>query len=123
MLEGELALANGNPRRAVELLLLADREAGTVETLATLAFAYDRLGNRTRAIESYEKLISKVRPALGWEPQQSWIAAHARLAELYLSAGDRERASVTLARLERMWKNADPKLPLTRELIQLRKRL
>jgi tetratricopeptide (TPR) repeat protein len=123
LLEGELALANGNPRRAVELLLLADREAGTVETLATLAFAYDRSGNRTRAIESYEKLISKVRPALGWEPQQSWIAAHARLAELYLSAGDRERASVTLARLERMWINADPKLPLTRELIQLRKRL
>jgi tetratricopeptide (TPR) repeat protein len=123
MLEGELALANGSPRRAVGLMLLADREAGTEETLATLAFAYDRSGNRARAIESYEKLIFKISSALGWESQQSWIAAHARLAELYLSAGDRERASVTLARLERMWKNADPNLPLTREIIQLRKRL
>ncbi len=123
MLEGELALANGSPRRAVELLLLADREASTEETLATLAFAYDRSGNRARAIESYEKLVSKVGTALGWEPQQSWIAAHARLAELYLSAGDRERASATLARLETTWKNADPNLPLTKEIIQLRKRL
>lgn len=123
LLEGELALANGSPRRAVELLLLADREAGTEETLASLAYAYDRSGNGVRARESYEKLISRTCSALGWEPQQSWVAAHARLAELYLSAGDRERASATLSRLETMWKNADPNLPLTSEMIQLRKRL
>ena len=123
LLEGELALARGNLPRALELLSLADRESSTPETLAGLADAYRRAGDRAKAISYYEKLIGEASAALGWEAQQSWIEAHASLAELYLSGNENAKAAATLGALERLWANADKGLPLTRKAAQLRRQL
>jgi tetratricopeptide (TPR) repeat protein len=123
LLEGEVALARGSHRRAVELLLLAEREASTPETLASLAYAHDKAGETEQAIGCYEKLIAMGRRALGWEPQQSWIAAHARLAEIRLSRGKRSQAALLLSTIERLWKDADPDLPLVKNIARLRTQL
>ncbi|MGE5139112.1 MAG: protein kinase domain-containing protein, partial [Rudaea sp.] len=73
MLEGELALAQGNFGNAEQRLLLADREFSSPETIASLARAYDTDGRTPQAVEYYEKLIASGRAPLGWEPQQEWI--------------------------------------------------
>jgi tetratricopeptide (TPR) repeat protein len=123
LLEGELALARGALPRALELLSRSDREFRTPETLASLADAHRRAGNNPQAIEYYEKLIAEASAALGWEAQQSWIEAHASLAELYLGGGQNDKAAATLDPLERLWANADPGLLLTRRIVLLRNRL
>ena len=123
LVEGEVALARGSHRRAVELLLLAEHEASTPETLASLAYAHDKAGQLEQAIGCYEKLIAMGRRALGWEPQQFWIAAHARLAEIRWSRGDRAQAAQLLGVLDRLWKEADPGLPLVKTVARLRGRV
>ncbi len=123
ILEGEVALARGDHRRAVESMLLADRTAGTPETLASLANACDRAGDTRQAIENYGKLIAQASPALGWEPQQAWIAAQVRLAEIYSSMGDNVRAAASLDSLARQWANADHDLPLAKRMALLRSRM
>ncbi len=120
LLEGELALAQKKHELAEEKLLLADRELETGETVASLANAYDTVGNKEQAIEYYTKLIAKRRSPLGWEPQQAWLEAHARLAEVYLLRGENEKAAQMLSPLAQLWKNADPDLPLTKTIARLR---
>ncbi len=123
LLQGEAASARKKFPRALELLSLSDREASSPETLASLADAHRRAGNSAQAIAFYEKLISEASAALGWEVQQSWIEAHVRLAELYLSANEYSKAAAILEVLGRLWAHADPGLPLNREMVQLRKQL
>ena len=49
--------------------------------------------------------------------------AHADLAEAYLSRGDRGKAAKMLDELGRLWKDADPDLPLVKRTIRLQKRI
>ncbi len=123
ILEGEVALARGDYRRGIECMLLADRTAGSPETLASLANACDRAGDTKQAIESYGKLIAQASSALGWEPQQAWITAQVRLAEIYSSMGDNARAAASLDSLSRQWANADRDLPLAKRMALLRGRI
>ena len=119
LLEGELALAQGNAEKAVELLHLADRESTSAETIASLARACDMTGRKAEAVEYYEKLIAAGRASLGWEPQQEWISAHARLAEILLGDGEKAKADMVLRPLIDLWRAADPDLPLTVKLRNL----
>ena len=112
LLEGEVALARGDAAGAVDLLLLANREFRGPETRACLARACDLAGKTSMAVEYYEKLIASGRAALGWEPQQEWIKAHIRLAEIYLDQGERAKAAQALRPVAELWKEADPDLPL-----------
>jgi hypothetical protein len=75
-----------------------------------------------RAIQWYEKLSYGMHLALGWEPQQRWVAAQATLAGDYLVRGDREKANKVLDALFALWKDADPDLPLHKQIISLRDR-
>jgi tetratricopeptide (TPR) repeat protein len=123
LLGGEVALARGRYRLAVESALLAHRKAGTPETLASLANACDRAGDPKQAVEYYNNLIAQASPSLGWEPQQAWIAAHARLAEIYLLQNERSKAAAALDILPRIWSKADPGLPLAKRISSLQSRL
>ncbi len=123
ILEGELALSRGDYSRAVEKLQLGAKAAPLPLGLAGLARAYQKAGATDQAIECYEELISLRKRALGWEPQQAWLAAHADLAEAYLSQGERTKAAQALDELARLWKLADPGLSLVKRIGNLRKRI
>jgi tetratricopeptide (TPR) repeat protein len=116
LLEGELALARKNNGKALELLLLAHREMPTSETMASLARAYDLTGATGQAIEHYRNMIKSGRAFLNWEPQQAWITAHLRLAEIYLSQSEKEKAAAVLQPILALWKQADRDLPLAARL-------
>lgn len=118
LLEGELEFARGNSARALEILRLAERENSWPPTLECLARALAASGNSSEAIAAYEKFLST--PGwLGWEPQQSWFAAHLALARLHLARGDKEKALKLLDSFLTLWNDANPDLPLLRSARQL----
>lgn len=122
-LQGEYELARKNSMRAIELLETADREAHDPLTQESLAYAYDRAGQREQALAAYEKLADPQGGWLGWEPQQPRLAAYEWLGQAYHSRGENEKARKSLDPLLALWKNADPDLPLLRSAQQLRKEL
>jgi tetratricopeptide (TPR) repeat protein len=120
--EGELALARGDYGRAVDALRLAAEGVHLPLWLPSLADAYRKAGDTQRAAACYEQLTSTDR-ALGWEPQQAWVAAHVELAETYLARGDRAGAGQKLDRVLRHWKDADAGLPLARRMAAVQARI
>ncbi|HYK87147.1 MAG TPA: tetratricopeptide repeat protein [Acidobacteriota bacterium] len=123
ILEGELALAGNDYPRAADRLQLGAQSIPLPLGLAGLARAYRAANDTERAIPCYEQLIGLGWRVLGWEPQQAWISAHAELAEAYMSRGERDKAGRTLNELARLWKDADPELPLTKRLARLQKQV
>ena len=122
-LEGELQLVQGDRTKAIESLLLADREDSTALTIESLAHAYRVVGDTAAAIAHYEKLISKEEASLGYEPQQDWLGAHYILAKLYQSQGQKDKAVILADQLLQLWKEADPDLPLLKDLEKLKTEL
>jgi tetratricopeptide (TPR) repeat protein len=118
-LQGELKLARGQAEEALKLMLIADREFSTPETLASLARAYDLNGSNADTTDYYGKLISNGRASLGWEPQQSWIVAHIRLAEIYIQQREAQKALETLRPILQLWAGADPNLILAKRIRKL----
>ncbi len=59
------------------------------------------------------------RAFLGWEPQQAWIIAHMRLAEIYLNQAEKDKAVKVLQEVAGLWRQADQDLPLTARLKNL----
>lgn len=123
LLEGELALARGNYALAIEKLQLAAQGFHLPLALPGLCHAYQKAGDSGQASACYEKLLGLGLRALGWEPQQSWIEAHAELAEIYLSKGDNAKAAGSLNELARLWKDADSDLPLVKRMTGLLRRV
>ncbi len=123
ILEGEVALAKGEYSRAIERLQLGAQSTPLPLGLASLARAYQKMGDSAQAIVCYEKLLRLPVYPLGWEPQQAWLAAHAELAEAYLSRGERAKAAAVLDELAALWKDADPDLPLSIKILALEKHL
>jgi tetratricopeptide (TPR) repeat protein len=119
MLDGALAQARGDHELAVTFLQKAHAEAPSPLTLSALADAQRLAGRMEPAIASYEKLIAEGHLALGWEPQQDWIAAHLTLADIYLSRNRQSEALQLADRLARIWSEADPEVPLARRLARL----
>jgi tetratricopeptide (TPR) repeat protein len=112
-LEGELELARGNVSRALELLVLADREYHWQLTVESLARAYRVAGHSDEAIAAYETFVFELASdCTGWEAQARWLAAHIELARFYRDRGDIERAQEVVGRLLELWRNADADLPL-----------
>jgi hypothetical protein len=92
-------------------------------TLSALADAQRVAGRIEPAIASYERLVAEGHLALGWEPQQDWIAAHVTLAEAYLSQNRAADARQLVDRLARIWIEAESDVPLTRRLARLTEKL
>jgi class 3 adenylate cyclase/tetratricopeptide (TPR) repeat protein/tRNA A-37 threonylcarbamoyl transferase component Bud32 len=122
-LEGELQLAQGNRTKAIESLLLADRENPSPLTIESLAHAYRIAGDTAAAIAHYEKLVSEDEASVGYEPQQDWLGAHYILAKLYQGQGQKDMAVKLVDKLLQLWKEADPDLPLLKDLKKLKTEL
>jgi DNA-binding winged helix-turn-helix (wHTH) protein/tetratricopeptide (TPR) repeat protein len=123
LLQGEIAVAQGHFPQAIDLLTLADHDNRTPFSIEALAHAYQQSGQTDQAILWYERLFNGPDRSLSWEPQQRWVAAHYTLAEDYLARGERDKASKILATLLAMWKDADPDLPLRKQVLDLRARI
>lgn len=120
MLQGEIAVAQGNADRSIELLTLANKEKTSALTIEALAHAYQQAGKMDDAIVWYEKLLNwPLDKCIFWEPQQWWLAAHYALASDYLARGDREKSKQTIGLLLDLWKDADPNLPLKAQSLLL----
>jgi DNA-binding winged helix-turn-helix (wHTH) protein/tetratricopeptide (TPR) repeat protein len=111
LLQGDIALANGQNDKAIELLQQSDKENSTGLSQEALAHAYQQAGQFDQAVASYQKMLNFTGPSLSWEPQQRWLIARYALATDYSSRGDNQKARETLATLLNLWKNADPDLP------------
>jgi len=123
LLQGEIALAQGHADKAIELFTLSNTENSTAFSVEALASAFQQAGKMEDAITWYEKLLSLQIRAIGWEPQQLWLAAHCTLTNDYLAKGNREEAKQTIGRLLDFWKDADPDLSLRRKALELRDRI
>jgi len=123
LLQGEIALAKGKTDKAIELFTLANTENSTPFSVEALASAYQQAGKVDEAITWYEKLMGLQNRAIGWEPQQLWLAAHSALTTDYLAEDNREKAKQTIGRLVELWGDADPDLPLRKKALELRARI
>jgi DNA-binding winged helix-turn-helix (wHTH) protein/tetratricopeptide (TPR) repeat protein len=115
LLQGELALAQGNADKAIELFTLSDTEKSTGFSVGALASAYQQAGKTHDAIIWYEKLLNLQNMAIAWETQQLWLAAHVSLADDYLAKGDRVKAKQSIDRFLDLWKDADSNLVLLKQ--------
>jgi tetratricopeptide (TPR) repeat protein len=113
-LEGEIELAKGNKDHAIELFLSADRTLRNAITLQSVARAYDLAGNADQAATWYETALAG--DPVGYEAQQDWLAGRYHLAKIYFARGDAAKASAQLDPLLEAWKDADPALPLLRDI-------
>jgi tetratricopeptide (TPR) repeat protein len=123
-LEGEIALAGGQFDEATRALQLAEREVvanARTEVLGALARAA-RARNAGDANARAEAFADDWK-AIGWEPQQDWLATHYELAGAYARAGDVTNARRRLDTLLTLWKDADPDLPLLQAARTLRAQL
>ena len=126
LLQGEIALAKGNSRKALELINPPTSSDDTsVSELLTefMAYANQRAGNTAAAIRWYETLLAANPGWISWEPQQRYIDARYFLAEDYLAEGNREKANTELGALLKLWTNADANLLLRRQAVQLDARI
>jgi tetratricopeptide (TPR) repeat protein len=110
--EGRLAVARGEYRKATALLeraVLAAGMNGADAHRAMLALAYRLAGEPVRAESTYLALVES-KGALGWEPQESWILAHYELGKLYQERGDTAEAVHFFERFLTIWKDGDASL-------------
>ncbi|MGC1186375.1 MAG: winged helix-turn-helix domain-containing protein [Candidatus Acidiferrales bacterium] len=126
LLQAEIALAKGSPRKALELIdpPTSFDGASVVELLTEfMAYANQRAGNTAAAIQWYERLLAAFPGWSSWEPQQRCIDARYFLAEDYLAEGDPDKANTTLGALLKLWSDADVNLPLRKQALQLNARI
>lgn len=118
--EGEIVFTRGDHARAIDLLLVADKEAHSPLSVASLARAYRLDGQVEKAIAAHEALLALFDGSLGWEAQGAWLDAHYWLATLYQRTGDTKKALGILDDLLARWKDADPDLPMLERAQRLR---
>ncbi len=117
LLQGEIAVAQRRYDGGIDLLIESNKENPTELSSEALAHAYQEAGKASEAISAYEQFVSDSQSFL-WEPQQRWLAAHVALADEYLGRdkpGDREKAKQVMAEFLKVWKAADPNLPLLKK--------
>ena len=124
---GEVALAEGRPRVAIdEFRLSARRPDGPVEWCndcreAQLGIAFDRAGMPDSAIvafERYAEMTSYVK--LGYDAALL-AGTYRRLGELYEQKGNIPKAIAYTRKFIDLWKDADPELQL--KVVEARQRL
>jgi tetratricopeptide (TPR) repeat protein len=115
LLQGNIALLQGEHDKAIELLKQSEKENSTGFSIEALAHAYQQSGDIDQAITSYEKMFSSADRSLGWEPQQRWLVARYTLASDYSARGDKQKAREKLAALLNLWKDADPNLTILKQ--------
>jgi len=116
MVAGELALAEGKPRAAVdEFRTSARRPDGPVEWCgdcreAQIGAAFDRAGMADSAIVAYEKYVAMTNFLKVVYDATFLPGTLKRLSELYEQKGDAAKAIAYGRRFIELWKDADPEL-------------
>ncbi|MFZ0336036.1 MAG: tetratricopeptide repeat protein [Candidatus Acidiferrales bacterium] len=126
LLQAEIALAKGNPDKALDLIASpspGDDESMTILLTEFRAHAYQTIGEADSAIQWYEKLLDVAPGWVTWEPEERCIQGRYFLAEDYLAEGDREKANSTLGAFLKLWSNADANLLLRKQALQLNARI
>jgi tetratricopeptide (TPR) repeat protein len=90
LLRGEIALAQEDSNKAIELLTLSNKEKPTSLSAEALARAYQLSGRTNEAITAYEEFMALENGSLLWEPQQEWLAAYSVVASDYLARDGRD---------------------------------
>jgi hypothetical protein len=114
---GEIALAKGRPREAMQLFRGSDLAADGLPAtrcaaciLPALARAAERAGWADSARIFWERYVTT--PSLDRLEADQWFLAMAyrKLAELYAATGDRAKTGDYSAKLVTLWRDADPEL-------------
>ena len=109
---GVVALAEGHADSAIVALRQAiDANAYTVYFAPDLARAYDAAGNTDSAIAVYERVVSEpIMWRLSPMDERYLGPTYKRLAELYETRGQTEKAISYYGKFAQLWKDADPEL-------------
>lgn len=119
--QGEVAVARGEWRSAIELFDSARLNIGTdlPLLLEARAHAVQASGDRAAAIEAWREVAALRGRWLAWEAQEDWLLAHLQLAKLYHEQARDADAKAALGPLLARWGEADPDLPAAIELRRL----
>lgn len=110
LLQGEIALAEGNFSEAVTSLELADQlyktEYGLIKE--ALGRAYHASGQLEQSVASFLEVIRLTQ--LGYESQEPWILAHYHLGLVLGEMGETDQSHVYLERFLELWGSGDEDL-------------
>jgi len=111
-IKGEIALALGKVAEAIEYFELSINLEPRYP-LEPMAYAYRRLGKLQEAAKKYEEIIDQFR--LSGQLIEQWILAHYELAGIYKELGDTQKAKEYYGKFLRIWKDADPDIPILKQ--------
>lgn len=114
LLEGELALAAGDPDGAIEPLSLAAKLREDAVFLEPLARAQRLAGDVDGAVSTYLRIVEK--PVVAWEGQERWLHTHYWLGRLHEERGALEEAARWYRALLNRWSGGDEDLPVRRDI-------
>lgn len=121
----ELALGQGRADEAIALSqegirLNPPSDYALPQNVKTLARAYERKGDLSKAIQLLEELSKeKIWAAMfGWEGPASWMEVQGELARLYRKAGREQDAQKIESELRKLLIYADADHPIVRQLKQ-----
>ena len=117
---GEVALASGNPREALQLFRLADVRGCTVCFFPRYARTHDALGNRDSSLLWYERYVTTPYPGIPMVDAAELARAYRRLGELYEERGEWRKAIERYEDYVVLWRNADPVLQRGVQNVQAR---
>jgi tetratricopeptide (TPR) repeat protein len=109
--DAAIALAEGRPAEAVELLraVRADNRECEFCNLENLGDAYDRAGNADSGLAYFERYLETPGNRMGTDA--NWLGRTLkRLGELHEAKGNREKAVEYYGRFVELWTNADAEL-------------
>jgi eukaryotic-like serine/threonine-protein kinase len=111
-LQGEIALARGQPQTGLALLRQACRDKDWPLSRASLAYGYRREGFEEEAFEAARAFVSSPNQPTGWEAQFAWQETQVYLAGAHAARGNAEQARELLEPLVAIWAGADPDFEL-----------
>jgi tetratricopeptide (TPR) repeat protein/predicted Ser/Thr protein kinase len=114
LVKAQIELNHGNPNKAIDLLdsaLVYARASSDV--LYVRGNAYLKAGRGNDAVQAFQRLLD-LKSVIDVDPLLP--LAKVGMARAYVMAGDRARARVTYQDFLALWKDADPDIPVLREV-------
>ena len=114
LVEAQIEMNQGNPAKAIDLLdsalVYARANSGVLYLRGN---AYLKAGRGTDAVQAFQRLLD-FKNIINVDPMIP--LAKVGLARAYVLAGDQARARVAYQDFIALWKDADPEIPLLREV-------
>ncbi len=115
-LAGEIALAQGRLRPAVELFSTAMTEYPQFASHEGLARAYQAQHEWDRAVAGWQQVLEDRGEILQDSFPGDWVVAHLELGRVYYGTGDLAKARSEYEEFFRIWQNAD-ELPVRQQAL------